>query len=237
MQKLKKLIKLPPKNTMIIYSILIALIIAVFIIAYMTVGKSLTSFVSDTQGFKLWLDSYKNLSGFIFVLIRAFQTVVKIIPAEPLEIASGYAFGTFGGLALCSLGTFLGSLVIVLFSRVIGSKFIFSFINEEEFNKLKLISNSKNQNLFLIIFYLIPGTPKDIFTYIFSATGCNMTKFFIITTICRIPSIITSTIVGSQLEQNNIILAVVIFVLTGAVSLVSTVIYKKYENKKSGITA
>lgn len=232
MKALKKYIKIPPKKTLAVYAVCSAFLLLLFIILYCTVGKTLTAFVSDADSFKVWLESYKNLSGVIFVLIRAFQTVVKIIPAEPLEIASGYAFGTWGGLALCSLGTFLGSLVIVVLSRKLGSKFINTFINEEEFNKLRLISNRKNQRLFLAIFYLIPGTPKDILTYIYATTDYSLTEFFIITTICRIPSIITSTICGSQLEQNNIKLAVAIFAATAVISLICTAIYKKTQKEK-----
>lgn len=233
-EKLKKYIKIPPKKTLIIYIVSAIVLLAAFIAAYFTIGKELTAFVTDVDSFKAWLDSYKGLSGVIFVAIRAFQTVIKIIPAEPLEIASGFAFGTWGGLALCSLGTFLGSVVIVILSKLFGSKFISAFINEQEFDKFRNLSNSKNESLFLAIFYLIPGTPKDILTYIYASTkSAKIVKFFVITTICRIPSIITSTICGNQIEKKNITLAVIVFVATAVVSLICGAIYKKYEDKKT----
>ncbi len=235
MQTIRKYIKIPQKKTLAVYGISALVLLAVFVIAYFTIGRSLTEFVSDTDSFRTWLASYKELGGVIFVLIRAFQTVIKIIPAEPLEIASGYAFGTWGGLVLCSIGTFLGSLVIVLLSRWLGSRFINTFINEEQFNKLKLVSRSKNERLFLAVFYLIPGTPKDILTYIYASTKSNLVEFFVITTICRVPSIITSTVCGSQLEQNNIKLAVSIFAATAVISLICTAIYKSYEKKKKAV--
>lgn len=191
MKRLKKYFKLPPKNVCIIYGVAIGVILIAFLSVYFTFGKQLTAFVSDTQSFNAWLEQYKGLSAVVFILIRAFQTVIKIIPAEPLEIASGYAFGTWGGLLYCSIGTFLGSLVIVLLSKTFGQAFIGAFVNEEQFKQLKIISNTDNQNLFLWIFYLVPGTPKDIFTYIVSATDINLVRFFAITTIARIPSIIS----------------------------------------------
>lgn len=232
MKLLKKYFKLPSKGVCIAYGVSLAAILAVFLSVYFTFGKQLTAFVSDTQSFNAWLSRYNGLSAVIFVLIRAFQTVIKIIPAEPLEIASGYAFGTWGGLLYCSIGTFLGSLVIVFLSKVFGSAFINAFVNEEQFKQLKVISNTKNQNLFLWIFYLIPGTPKDIFTYIVSATDINLIRFFAITTIARIPSIITSTICGSELSNNNVKAAVVVFVATAVVSVVCGLVYKKYNHKK-----
>ena len=234
MKFIRKYIKIPQKKTLIVYAVSALVLLVAFLVAYFTIGRSLTEFVTDVDSFKAWLNSYRKLSGVIFVFIRAFQTVIKIIPAEPLEIASGYAFGTWGGLALCSLGTFLGSVVIVILSRWLGSKFISTFINDEQFDKLKqkLDRNSKNERIFLVIFYLIPGTPKDIFTYIYASAKSNYVEFFIITTLCRVPSIITSTICGNQLEKNNIMLAVIIFVATAAVSLICTAIYGKYEKSK-----
>lgn len=230
MQALKKYFKKPPKKTLIVYGVSIGILIALFLTLYLIFGKSLTQFVSDTQTFKAWLESYRHLSGAIFVFIRAFQTVIKIIPAEPLEIAAGYAFGTWGGLALCSLGTLLGSLVIVVLANMLGSKFISVFINEEQLNSLSLINNRKNQRLFLFIFYLIPATPKDILTYAAgSLKKVNMAEFFLITTIARIPSILTSTVCGAQLEQNNIKTAVAVFTATAVVSAVSALIYHKYK--------
>lgn len=234
MKLLKKYFKLPSKGVCIVYGVSFAVILVAFLSVYFTFGKQLTAFVSDTQSFNAWLSQYKGLSALIFVLIRAFQTVIKIIPAEPLEIASGYAFGTWGGLLYCSIGTFLGSLVIVLLAKTFGSAFINAFVNEEQFKQLKLISNTKNQNLFLWIFYLIPGTPKDIFTYIVSATDINLVRFFAITTIARIPSIITSTICGNELSNNNVKMAVIVFVATAVVSLVCGLIYKKHNKKTMG---
>lgn len=231
MQVLKKYFKKPPKETLIAYSIGIGILLAVLLTAYLLFGRSMTEFITDTESFKQWLDTYKGLSGAIFVFIRAFQTVIKIIPAEPLEIAAGYAFGTWGGLALCSLGTFLGSLVITALARLLGSRFVSAFINEEQLKSLSIVRNRKNQRLFLFIFYLIPATPKDLLTYAAGSLKMNMAEFFIITTIARIPSIVTSTICGSQLEQNNIKAAAVVFIATALVSAICALIYNQYKKK------
>lgn len=237
MQALKKYFKKPPKETLIVYGASIGILLVLFITLYLIFGKTLTEFVTDTQGFNTWLDTYKELSGVIFVFIRAFQTVIKIIPAEPLEIAAGYAFGTWGGLALCSLGSFIGSMIIIVLSNWLGSKFISAFINEEQLSNLSLIKNKKNQRLFLFIFYLVPSTPKDIMTYVAGSLKMNMAEFLIITSIARIPSILTSTICGAQLEQNNIKTAAFIFIATAVVSLICALIYKKYKTKNSAIKA
>lgn len=80
MKQLKKYFKLPPKNVCIIYGVAIAVILIAFLSVYFTFGKQLTAFVSDTQHFNAWLAQYKSLSAVIFILIRAFQTVILSLP-------------------------------------------------------------------------------------------------------------------------------------------------------------
>ena len=228
---ISKYLKKPPKALAITYGVSFSMLLLIFIILYMTVGKQMNELISDPLKFKAYLMSYEEFSAVIFVAIRAFQTVIKIIPAEPLEIASGYVFGTFGGLLYCSLGSLIGTIVIVGLTKLLGKKFVEIFVNTEQINSLSLIANKRNRRMFLVVFYLIPGTPKDIFTYISGLTDIKMSEFLIITTIMRIPSIITSTYCGNALDQKNIVLAVIVFVLTGVISIICGVIYKKTMQK------
>ena len=110
--------------------------IVIFIVCYIKFGSELLSFVSDAYRFKAWIDSYGNLGKIIFVGVRAVQTVVKIIPAEPLEIGSGYAFGIWGGLFYCMLGTEIGSFIIVTITKLFGMKAVSLFVSEEKINSL-----------------------------------------------------------------------------------------------------
>lgn len=83
---------------------------------------------------------------------------------------------------------------------------------------------------FLIFF--IPGTPKDALTYFIPLTDMKLSTFLFITTIARIPSIITSTIGGHAIGVENYIFSILVFVITGIISLVGLYIYKKISQKK-----
>lgn len=224
---LQRYFKKPPKAIVITYSVSFAFLTIAFAILYFTVGKQMTQFISDPVQFKNYLLSYKELGAVVFVAIRAFQTVIKIIPAEPLEIASGYAFGIWGGLFYCSLGSLVGSLVIIGLTKMLGRKFVEAFVDTEQINSLSLIADKNNRRAFLVIFYLIPGTPKDIFTFIAGLTDMNITEFLVITTIMRIPSIITSTYCGNAIGNSDFKLASFVFVATAVVSVICGLVYKK----------
>jgi hypothetical protein len=59
----------------------------------------------------------------------------------------------------------------------------------------------------------------------------KLSTCLLLTTIARIPSVITSVIGGSALGEQNYGAAVIVFAITGAVSLAGILFYKfKFEN-------
>lgn len=204
-----------------------------FLICYIRYGKQIYSVFCDPQSLKAFLSRFNGFDQWIFVAIRAFQTVIKIIPAEPLEIGSGVLYGTCGGLLFCMLGTEIGSLIIILLTRIFGRKIVDLFIPIDKIDSLKFLQDKKRVYLSLFFIYLIPGTPKDVLTYVASLTKLNIPKFLIITGIARIPSIITSTICGEQIINKNYTTAIIVFALTGIAGVISSIIYKKVSEKKN----
>ncbi|MGI6745153.1 MAG: TVP38/TMEM64 family inner membrane protein YdjZ [Firmicutes bacterium ADurb.Bin300] len=209
-----------------------ALLIALSVIAYIKFGKEILGFINDEARFKAWLDGYKAFGAVIFVGIRAFQTVIKIIPAEPLEIAAGYVYGTAGGGALCLLGSVLGSLVILALTRTFGKRLIDWVVPGKTLEKYALLNDEKKLIRTLFIIYLIPSTPKDIITYLSGFLKIKPVKFMLITSIARIPSIITSTLCGAQLGNGNVKLAAAVFIGTLAAGVIGMALYESGEKKR-----
>lgn len=211
-------------------SFFVALLTA-FVFCYIKYGETLYELFSDPEQMMAFLSRFNGLDKLAFVGVRAFQTVIKIIPAEPLEIGSGFLYGTWGGLLLCILGTEIGSLVIIAVTKLFGKRAVELFLPAEKLNSLKFLQNEKTVFRTLFIIYLIPGTPKDILTYAAALTNINMKKFMLITGIARIPSIITSTLCGAQITSRNFDFAIIIFAATALLSLVCSFFYKKLTSK------
>ncbi len=209
-------------------AVLVCLIfLGVFLYCYIRYGESIAEIFSNSESLKVFLSQFKGYDKWVFVAIRAFQTVIKIIPAEPLEIGSGYLYGTWSGMLLCLAGSMIGSFVIIALSRVFGRRLVNVFIPLEKIDSLKFLQNKKRVYQTLFFIYLIPGTPKDILTYAASITNINMKKFLLVTGIARIPSIITSTWCGEQLINQNYALAAIIFVVTAILSIICSAVYNK----------
>lgn len=215
---IQKFKSLSPINKIII-SCAPLLYIGIFLILYFTLGKQLTVIISDKNSMKEWISSFGIYDEVVFVLIRALQTVIKIIPAEPLEIGAGYIWGTYKGLALCMLGTEIGSAIILILTSVFGTKLLNMLFDLEQIKKWSFISNVKRKYLFLTVLYLIPGTPKDFITYFVGVTDTKILPFLIITGLARIPSIVTSTWCGEILDKGSLMHFILAFSAITIISL------------------
>lgn len=219
------LVKLNKQQKIVVYSALAFW--SVCIVLYIFFGRGLVDIIKDPVIFKEYLDKFGGFDRVVFVAIRAAQTVVKFVPAEPLEIGSGYAYGTFGGFFYCMLGTLLGSFVILLLTKLFGKKIVDIFVPTSKLETMALFQNNKRLYTMVFILYLIPGTPKDVFTYVVGLTPINTVPFMIISSIARIPSIISSTWCGATLSDKNYLFAAIIFIATAVLGAVGGVIYNK----------
>lgn len=196
-------------------------------VVFWFVGKPMLQFVSQPDQFREWVDTHGVWGRLAFLGMVMFQVFVAIIPGEPLEIGAGYAFGILEGTLLCVLGTTLSSIAIFLFVKKFGMRFVTLFIAEEKIHSLKFLQNARRLNLIAFILFFIPGTPKDVLTYIVGLTPMRLRTWVLITTVARIPSVITSTIGGDALGTQNYLFAVIVFVATAAISGLGVLAYRK----------
>ena len=159
------------------------------------------------------------------------QTVFKFIPAEPLEVGSGYAFGIWGGLFLCMLGTELGSAVILLLSKKYGMRFVSHFTDPEKLKEFSFLQDNRKLRPLLFLIYFIPGAPKDLLTYFVAFTDIRLWEYLLITAVARIPSIITSTMCGAYFGEKNYLAAVLVYAATLALSGIGILVYRRIMHK------
>ena len=69
-------------------------------------------------------------------------------------------------------------------------------------------------------------------TYILGLTPMKLSTCLFITVVARIPSVITSVIGGSMLGEQNYLMAVIVFAVTGLISLGGITFYHKKFGKK-----
>lgn len=169
---------------------------------------------------------------FIIIGLMVAQIFLPILPGEPVEVLAGMSYGPIGGLIVIFLGSFLSSFIIFFAVRKFGRNFIYSFVSKEKIEKLensKLFSNPKKIDTILFILFFIPGTPKDLIVYIGGLLPVKPAKFLMISTFARCPSIISSTIAGSNLIVGNWVVIGLAYLITFAIAGIIIYVFKKKE--------
>ena len=191
------------------------------------VGRPMVRFVEEPELFRAWVDGHGLWGELAFIGMSVLQIVVAFIPGEPLEIGAGYAFGFWEGTALCLLGIFLGSAVVFLLVRRFGTHLVEVFFDKEKIRSLKFLQESKKRDLLIFLVMFIPGTPKDLLSYFAGLTDIKLGRWLLITTVARIPSVITSTVGGNAVGEQNYLFAILVFAGTLAVSGLGLLIYQR----------
>lgn len=185
--------------------------------------------------FKSEMDNSGIQGMFMLLGLQLLQILVPVLPGEPIEFLSGMCYGAFGGMLLIFVGAFMSSFIIFFCVRKFGKDFINTFFGENNIQKIensKWFSDTKKIELFMFIAFLIPGTPKDLLVYIAGLLPIRPFKFFMISTFCRFPSVISSTLAGSTLVDGNWKMTLFIYIITFIVSALGLYIYNSVKNRK-----
>ncbi len=197
------------RNIYLIISV--AVLIALMILGTLSLGPRLVSTAKDPEKFREFIGNNGLISVLIFLGIQFLQVVFAFIPGEFIEIGAGYAFGGIMGTVLCLIGSALATLLIFGLTRLLGRKFTNIMIDQRDLKRLKFLNDDKKLVSLMALLYFIPGTPKDLITYFAGVTKIKFGTFMIISTFCRIPSVITSTFAGSTFGEQKYLSTVIIF--------------------------
>lgn len=130
---------------------------------------------------------------------------------------------------------FVITAIIVLFIRKYGKKVLYYLFDEEKVNGLeeKLAKKKGRLELILFLLFFIPGMPKDIVVYIGGLLPIKPLRFIMIATFMRLPSIISSTMVGANVGDGGWKTVVTVYGITFAITaVIFLIIQKKDKNKE-----
>lgn len=236
MQKtLNEEMRLKKKRIFTLVSVLIVLCLVSFLTYFLAVRFS--RIAKSGEEFRDFIQSYGGYGSFIAVGIQILQVFIALIPGEFVEIGMGYAYGWFEATLLSLLGVAIGSSMIFLLVKKFGIRIVEVFVSTDKINQLKFISSEEKLNRLTFILFFVPGTPKDLLTYFIGLTRMNLKDFLVITIFARIPSLVSSTVGGNLIGNREYLKAVILFAVTGAVSLIGLKLYnvvmkKLYEKAK-----
>ena len=228
------------KNTRVkIFKIILTILVLALIIGMIVYLFPVVKNMSSLEGQIAFKEKIDNMG--VYGILALFglqfaQIFLIIIPGEPIEIFAGMCYGAFWGTIFIMLSVFIISTAIFLLVRKYERKFIYNFYSEEKISKMensKLFKDPKRIELIILILFLIPGTPKDLIVYISALLPIKPSRFIIISNIARIPSIVSSTLAGSNIVIGNWEMSIFLYVAVLFLVVVSIFIINKFDKTKS----
>mgnify|MGYP003745502593 CR=1 FL=1 len=200
------------------------------VLIYLYWGEAAIDFFSDPIKVRAMVSRHPVSSRLVFFLANFMQVVIAIIPGEPFELAAGYAFGVVEGTLICMAAIYAASILIFLLVKRFGRPVIELFFEPEKIDQVRLFRRPGQLNILLYILLFLPGTPKDILTYLAGLTPIRLSSWLIIIS-ARLLSVVTSTVSGGLLGSQNYIYAVLVFLVTGLVALAGILMYNRLNRR------
>ncbi len=182
--------------------------------------------VFEPGGIDRLIDSVRD-AGPIGVLIllglQLLQVVVAFIPGEVVQIAAGMLYGPWIGALVIIVGCVVSSALIFMLVHKLGAPFVQGMVPDKYSSKFKEFEKTGKLNVIVFVLFLIPGLPKDVFTYLIPLTDMNMRTFLILSNVGRIPGVVVSTYAANGLVDGQILQSVIIFAAAALIAVLGIV--------------
>ena len=212
----------------------IAVVTTLVVLVTLFVWNWLSSF--SQEDFRDYIRSFGPLGWLVLLCLQILQVFIALIPGEIVESAAGFAFGPVVGTLVCYIGIVIASILIFWLTRRYGVRLVEVFVARERINELRFLNTAKKRNALLFFLYFIPGTPKDLLTYFAGLTDIRFREFLVISLIARIPSILSSTFGGHMLGNENYWGAVLLYSVTGMISIAGLIVYNTLAKKRKNLS-
>ena len=217
---------LSKKEKIFMFCRFVILVLVILLMAYITIQcLPLISKLANEETRMEFKNDIANMGfkGVLTVLgLQILQIVVAVIPGQPMEIVSGMLYGTWGGMILCLVGIFLGTLMVFLIVRKVGTDFMQLFFSKEKIDEIKNSKLFKNPAKFEMLMFIIPLLPKDIFIYIGGISPVRPKRFLAIATLARIPGLFVTVYAGNKLSEGSFLITIIlvaVFLIVGIIRI------------------
>lgn len=197
--------------------LLLAIVMLVFASLTILLWHPLVSFASNPEILRVWMQEIGIWGILLFGILNFLQVVFAVIPGGPFEIAAGYIFGALPGTLLCDITMTISSVAVFLLVRRCGIRFVELFISRRQIENMGFLKDNQKVQSVLFFIFLLPGTPKDVVTYLAGLTKLSLKSWIFICFVGRFPAILLTALGGSALGSAKYgIVAAVIIVFAAA---------------------
>ncbi len=166
-------------------------LLAVFLLSGDNLDLLKSIFAEDFESNEELQDKLNDfgIKGYVTIAILAMlQVVLPFLPAEPVQVMAGIAFGFPVGLLCCTAGVIVGSLFIYIMYKIYGDKIQAYFAKNIHLDFDKA-SSSKRIAIIIFVLYFLPAIPYGMICFFAASVKMKPPRYFLITILGALPSI------------------------------------------------
>ena len=139
-----------------------------------------------------------GLGGYATIAaLSMIQVVCTVIPAEPIQVLGGLAFGFPVGLLCCAAGVLVGNTVIFVLYKTFGNRLREYFTRNLSFD-LDKVANSSRIVAVILLLYFLPAIPYGMICFFAAGLGMRFHRYIAATFLGALPSICIGVGLGNM---------------------------------------
>lgn len=143
-------------------------------------------------------------------VLAALQVVCAFLPAEPIQVLSGFTFGFLPALLCCLAGVIVGNTLIFMLRHIFGDSLQSFFVKKLNLD-LDKISRSSKCVLIIFILYFLPAIPYGMICFFAASTGMNYKRYIIVTSLGSLPSVCIGVGLGYMTIVSDAVVSICVF--------------------------
>ncbi len=181
---------------------LLLLLLVIAPCTYLCYHYNLSVYLANEEQAIRFIKSFGPWSVLAFIVLQALQVIIAPIPGDVTGFIGGYLFGSVLGTIYSTIGLTLGSWLAFYAARLYGLPLVEKIARPEVIQKYDFFMEHKGRAISLV-FFLIPGFPKDALCYIIGLSHMKTRVFMLISTAGRLLGTILLSVAGSSLRTHN----------------------------------
>jgi uncharacterized membrane protein YdjX (TVP38/TMEM64 family) len=169
--------------------------------------------MSDREWMRETVKSAGWAAALVLVGLQVGQVLFAPIPGELTGFLGGYMFGALNGFLLSTMGLVIGSMINFGIGHFLGERVVRRLVRCETYEKYNEMVQYKGI-LYIFIFFLIPGFPKDYLCMFLGLTTLPARVFFVVSTVGRLPGTLALSLQGASIFDKNYMFFIIITALS-----------------------
>ncbi|MBR2370748.1 MAG: VTT domain-containing protein [Clostridia bacterium] len=168
-----------------------------------------------------------GIKGYISaVILSVVQIVLTFLPAEPVQVLAGVAFGVPVAVLCYTVALLLGNTIIFVLYKFYGDGIRDYFSKNLHFDLNKAARN-KSVMAVIIALYLVPAIPYGAICFLAASVGMKYRRYIFVTTLGALPSALLVITLGDIVMSSSLAITVAVFAVTVLLVILALVLKKQ----------